>query len=148
MLKLGNLRWGDFDLGWKDIRIDRASILGNPFDMGEDEGLRDLVCDTYKDFLWENLKAVLKGKNTYIDPANYGLDLAPKHKKALAAEIVAALVDLMERSQTQDLRLMCWCVDPDKPVRCHGEMIIRAITWMQQQTYDWHMLLRQATVVK
>ncbi len=45
------------------IRGDRASVLGNPFDMGKDEGLRDRVCDAYDDYV----KSVLDGEK-YLCP--------------------------------------------------------------------------------
>jgi len=137
MLKLGNIGWKDYEVGWKDVRIDRATPLGNPFDMKGDETVRALVCESHRHWLWQNLKMVLAGDNTPVDAGGYWHPLAPKWKSQSSTVIVGSLNDLMHRQKSENLRLMCWCVQPDRAVRCHGHTVIKAIAWMEKEEKTW-----------
>lgn len=73
-----------------DVRVDRATILGNPFEM-TDESERDLVCDKYYDYFNEQIKT--------------------------NEEFLEALRNLYRIHQKYNkLRLFCWCA----PKRCHA----------------------------
>lgn len=75
------------------VRVDRASILGNPFYM-HSENERDLVCDKYKTYFEKQLTCNTK--------------------------FVAELNRLLETyKQFGKLELLCWCY----PKRCHAETI-------------------------
>ena len=80
-----------------DVRVDRASILGNPFFMNS-ESERDYVCDKYEE---------------YFDN-KFNTDNAFKNE-------VLRLVSIYERYG--QLRLYCWCY----PKRCHSMYIKKVI---------------------
>lgn len=76
-----------------DVRIDRTSILGNPFHLGRGRS-RDEVCDLYQDYF--------------------------KAKVLINENFKCEVFKLFEiYRQYGQLRLFCWCV----PHRCHGETI-------------------------
>ena len=75
------------------VRIDRASVLGNPFRM-YDESQRDLVCDKYKDYFYNQIKT----NKAFVEELLRLYNIAVKYGK---------------------LELYCWCA----PKRCHGETI-------------------------
>lgn len=63
------------------IRVDRKSIVGNPFFM-KDESMRDTVCDKYEKYF----------------------------KTAINSEAFAAYINnIIEQSKTKDIALGCWC---------------------------------------
>ena len=85
-----------------DVRVDRISVLGNPFFM-KNETQRNNVCDRYqKQFDYavndiENGEKPLPHKIIIVE-LNYLISLYKQHGK---------------------LRLFCWC----SPLRCHAESI-------------------------
>ena len=78
-----------------DVRVDRASILGNPFVL-ENETNRDDVCDKYDMYFQEKI----------IDNNNF------------ISELNRIINMYMYYGQ---VRLFCWC----KPKRCHALTIKR-----------------------
>ena len=96
-IKVGNIRThkNDSTIG---IKIDRSSVLGNPFYMS-DESKRDLVCDNYQEYFDQKVQS-----NTDVKFMN-------------------ELRRIYELSLTSDITLLCWC----SPKRCHGETIKRYI---------------------
>jgi len=76
-----------------DVKVDRSSVLGNPFPMFN-ESKRDLVCEKYKDYFYNSL--IYK----------------PEASKELQRLIAI-------HNEYGTLRLFCWCF----PKRCHGETI-------------------------
>ena len=79
-----------------DIKVDRTSILGNPYYLSNEED-RDKVCDKY---------------NHYFNNLVSDLD---QHKKfKLALDILIKLYQKYGK-----LNLFCWCA----PKRCHVEII-------------------------
>ena len=76
-----------------DYRVDRSSILGNPFYM-KDESKRDEVCDKYEEYFYNKL--------IYKDDV-----------KKLLKEMINVY------KECGKLRLFCWCA----PKRCHAEVI-------------------------
>ena len=78
-----------------DVKIDRASGLGNPYLMKK-ESHRNLVCSQYKKYFEGNVR---NGKNKYFSEAlDHTIDIYKKYGK---------------------IRLFCWCA----PKKCHGETI-------------------------
>lgn len=82
-----------------DFKVDRTSIVGNPFQISKETHLslamcRDTVCDKYDIYFPEAMKN---------DPkfSNYIAHLIIRYK------------------QFNKLRLFCWCA----PKRCHAETI-------------------------
>ena len=88
-----NLRKSKPKHAWQ-IRVDRASILGNPYHM-VDESQRDTVCNQYEKYFNENMK--------HPDTAFYNE--------------VQRLYNIMK--EYGKLELYCWCA----PKRCHAETI-------------------------
>jgi len=85
-------------------RIDRASVLGNPFKMdkdGDQNAERERVCNLYHRWLWDRLK-----------------------EKGQVYRIVNEYAD--EYISTQSLIFRCWCA----PLRCHGESVRAAVLWL------------------
>jgi hypothetical protein len=81
-----------------DFRVDRASVIGNPFEM-KDENQRNEVCDKYVVWFDEQIKEVRTGKNEKV--------------KAYLSKLINAYREYGQ------LRLFCWCA----PKRCHAETI-------------------------
>ena len=83
-----------------DVKIDRTSVLGNPYHM-LNEKQRDLVCAQYEDYLKIRAAAGhLMENRSFIKELERLVELYKEHKQ---------------------LRLFCWCA----PKRCHGASIKR-----------------------
>lgn len=82
MIRVGNLR----NLQLKEneilIKIDRSTIVGNPFYMKREEE-RNTVCDKYNEYFYKQI-AISSKFNKYI-------------------------LDIIEKSKTKDIILGCWC---------------------------------------
>jgi hypothetical protein len=102
------------------IRGDRASVLGNPFDMGKDEGLRDPVCDAYESYF----QAVLSGAEPTAAATKIAdqtrLKLASAWKRPSRADFMAELdrIEALVR-QCKPIKLLCWCT----PCQCHLDTV-------------------------
>ena len=105
-----NLRYSKPKHAWQ-VRIDRASILGNPYHMS-DESQRDKVCEQYEEYFIENMK--------YPDTAFHN-------------EVERLYKVFREYGK---LELFCWCA----PKRCHAETI-KAYLEARQPIYDLEELL-------
>jgi len=93
MITIMNLKYGKPSRP-TDIKIDRFSVLGNPFFM-KNESYRDEVCDDYEAHFHECML--------------YNNSLVKREMHRLLA---------LYRQQGH-LRLYCWCA----PKRCHAETI-------------------------
>lgn len=84
-----------------DIKVDRQSILGNPFYM-KSESERDDVCNKYQMYFEKQFKDCVENNiefsNQFINELQKLVEIYKKHQK---------------------LRLFCWC----SPKRCHAETI-------------------------
>ena len=83
------------------IRVDRASILGNPYKMKNknDDKERDEVCDKYEQYFIEQIK---KGNELFAKEFLRLIEIFKKYNK---------------------LELFCWCA----PKRCHAETLKKYI---------------------
>ena len=120
IIEVGNLREPHtISSGTLCIRVDRTSILGNPF-LLPTEGWRKYVIKSYG--YW--LDAMLKGEG-YIDPQYYeGLKFAPKYKAPKPTDVIEEgrrLRGLYKRGE--HITLMCWC----HPLPCHADVIKKVI---------------------
>jgi hypothetical protein len=88
------------------VYIGRPSPLGNPFKIGE-HGTREEVIQRYRAWLWQQIK--LQG-------------VVYEELKRLAAV-----------AKQGDLVLVCWCKEPGRSVRCHGDVIKSAVEWVNRQ---------------
>jgi hypothetical protein len=101
MIEICNLRNEKPVNPW-DVRVDRDSVLGNPYFM-KDETQRDKVCDDYAEYFRQKLIAFETGNAV-----------------ASTVRFVNKLRSLVEIHQKYNkLRLFCWCA----PKRCHAETI-------------------------
>lgn len=86
-----------------EIRVDRTSILGNPFKL-ETESERNIVCEKYDSWLTNEIK---------------------NDNMEILKEISRLLHIYIEHGK---LHLYCWC----KPQRCHSESIINILyRWLE-----------------
>jgi len=89
------------------VKIDRSSILGNPFKMSpfrNQEGERKRVCEKYEIYFDDII-------HRYI--SNQTLS---KFDKAFITELYRIYII----SQNNTIYLACWCF----PKRCHGETVV------------------------
>ena len=96
MIEIKNLRNLKTNNPW-DVRVDRRSVLGNPFVL-KNEAERDTVCDQYKKYFREKLQRDTAFRNEvdrlFVLYKAYG-----------------------------KISLFCWC----SPKRCHAETIKRFV---------------------
>jgi hypothetical protein len=85
------------------IYIGRPSLLGNPFAIGRD-GTREEVIDRYRVWLWRQIK--------------------------LRGEVYRELQRLTAKAKEEDLILICWCKRPDRQIACHGDVVKRAVEYL------------------
>lgn len=84
-------------------KIDRSTVLGNPFVIGKD-GSREEVIEKYNRWLWD----VMQSDNSVNRAVN---DLARRYRAG------------------EHLILICCC----KPLGCHGDILSRAIKWIAER---------------
>lgn len=130
ILKVASFKGGlSAQVGWTDITCDRATVLGNPFDMGNQEQLRPLVCAAFREYLW--LCIHNKTMQSTLDPLpiakKYGVPVSRTWKRPSPVQIVTELKRLVQLLNTgQKLRLLCWC----HPKECHAQVIGRCLLWL------------------
>ncbi len=107
-------------------RVDRASDLGNPFDLGS-EAQRLTVVRAHKEYLW----AIVKHGFEPIDAARQilarypELTLAKAWRQPTRAEFLAALDRLESAARRGDVAIGCWCA----PRACHGDNYRDYLEW-------------------
>jgi len=105
-------------------RCDRASALGNPFEM-KSERDRDAVCDAFSDYLDTVLRT--KAPPSYVAKAiaaKYELQIAKAWRSPSYEQVRDAIAALRAKvQQGKAVRLLCWCA----PKRCHCETVRDAI---------------------
>ena len=109
-------------IGYVDYRIDRASKLGNPYDLQDKEQSdhRKEVVVAYK--LWFRANLRQQDPSVIINPelVNPGLVLAKKRKNPTVGEFKQELANIINAVLGGDkVRLMCWC----SPKLCHGDVV-------------------------
>jgi hypothetical protein len=103
MIEIMNMRTDKLSEPW-DVKVDRSSPLGNPFNMSN-ESKRDEVCERYDHWFKEMLT---KKPNT------------PYNSKKVHMAFKIAILTLQEAHKKHGkLRLFCWCA----PKRCHASTI-------------------------
>lgn len=95
MIEIMNIR-NDEPTKLYDIRVDRSSLLGNPYPLNS-EDRRNLVCNQYEKWFINNLSS---NNILFVNELVKLHDIYIKYGK---------------------LRLFCWCA----PKRCHAETIKR-----------------------
>ena len=90
-----NLRNYEFMKGDILVKVDRTSVVGNPYHMHAERD-RDMVCDKYADYFID--KIVKEVDTEFIMYVKWIASLTQKYKRVC---------------------LGCWCT----PLRCHAETI-------------------------
>jgi len=88
------------------VYIGRPSLLGNPFKIGKD-GTRQEVIRRYRHWLWEQIKR--------------------------RGEVFRELESLAAIARRGELTLICWCKERDRDLDCHGDLVMRAIEWLNSK---------------
>ena len=85
------------------VYIGRPSLLGNPFRIGE-HGTREEVLFKYRAWLWRQIQK--------------------------RGDVYRELLRLAELARKGDLTLICWCKQSNQEIGCHGDLVMRAISWL------------------
>lgn len=130
MIIVGSQRKGSLlnpPLGATIVRIDRVSVLGNPFDMGSDETLRERVVGAHRawlDVILERGQQVDAVRLATSMAQQLGLKIASSWKQSSAEAIIRELYDIAQAAEgNKDVWILCWCV----PAACHGDAYKAAI---------------------
>lgn len=130
MLIVGHLKQRHLE---SDIRCDRASVLGNPFEL-IDECFRDEVVEAWRSYL----KLVIRYKNRgngdlVVEPHQITttLPISKTWKRPTANQIVSELSALVPLYKSdKNYRLMCWCRRDDAENNlpaCHCDSVIACV---------------------
>lgn len=116
--------------GWVDVRLDRTSLLGNPF-IHAKENLRSQCIAAFRKWLWACIKSYQANEgDTVIDPAQFlveGLSICKTWKRPTAGQVVHELAELEGALYCgYKLRLLCWCGEG----RCHLDVVKNCLLWM------------------
>lgn len=142
------MRGGHLSLGPQDIKVDRSSVLGNPYEMERDESNRHRICEADKHWLYANILRWIKCKRDgvprsqwgTIDPLNLpqstknpfdttGLRIAAKWKAPTVAQVEYEFTRLCYLATQHDINLICWCF----PKECHADTRRAAIVWYYKE---------------
>lgn len=117
------------EIGWLDIRVDRATVLGNPFEIPKNcpaelqKDYRKRVILAFRSWLWENIQLNQSNPNERILLDKWieaGYIISKQFKNPTAGQIVRKLRELWGLLSTGNkIRLLCWCV----PLDCHADVI-------------------------
>lgn len=122
-IKVVNLRHVSNETGWLDIKCDRSSILGNPFEL-EGERSRAVVVHAHKQ--WLNQCRLNAGVDKPIPLDVWGMKIAPAFKNPTSSQVMQEL-DVIEGllRAGKKVRLQCWCADK----ACHCDNYKAYLLW-------------------
>lgn len=126
-IKVGSLRSGWIgEPGWLQIRCDRNSVLGNPFE-GKEESKRSLRCNAYDEWLEENIVAYRHHLNIHVPLEIWkqqGFKISATFKNPTSRQVSAEMMRIFQVVRAgNNVYLMCWC----KPLECHCDKIAARI---------------------
>lgn len=112
MINIGNKTLPETITAEHSYYVGRPSPLGNPFPIKKSKFSTKIYSleeslDLYKKWLWNELK-----------------------NKGAKSDATKALVALAKLSKTEDITLVCWCVDENENGACHAKIIRGAIQWL------------------
>ena len=119
-LNVSNLRNSKYVLnlpGVEYVRVDRSSVLGNPFELVS-ESQRELVVRAFEVWFWNVIVKDDTDTKTFTEK---GLKLAKAYRRPSAKEIQEELLRICLLAKRKRVTLLCWC----SPKMCHGEVILR-----------------------
>ncbi|QIW88573.1 hypothetical protein [Pseudanabaena phage PA-SR01] len=130
MLIVGHLKEPKLD---SDIRCDRASVLGNPFEL-VDERFRDEVVEAWRSYLKLAIRYKNKGNGALVvEPYQIttALPISKAWKRPTANQVVDELNSLVPLYKSNRVhRLMCWCRKSnatEEVPRCDCDIIILCV---------------------
>ncbi len=103
---------------WNTVKVDRSSVLGNPFDLTS-EAHRDAVCDAYESYFWRVLRGEEPASVAEAIAQERRLPRAKAWKRPTRVQFMHTLKLLLSDLSRIDIKLGCWC----HPERCHAETI-------------------------
>ncbi|KAK8836256.1 hypothetical protein M9Y10_039888 [Tritrichomonas musculus] len=106
MITINNMHFG-YPSKSTDVRVDRKSVLGNPYKMS-DESQRDKVCDMYETYF----NALVKDDKQWMNEHNITQAFRDNFMRELGR--ISIILE-----QHGEVNLWCWCA----PKRCHSETI-------------------------
>ncbi len=98
------------------VKVDRSSVLGNPFRMCVDKD-RECVCVLYDAYF----NAMIDDDAAALDAMDIGDERRTPEFRSRFMDKLASLVSIHERGR--GLVLYCWCA----PRRCHADTIKRYV---------------------
>jgi hypothetical protein len=114
------------------FRIDRTTILGNPFYLSRESDVdeRDYNLKVYRIYLNQMIRHRRDPRILISDLAiEFGLTTVKSWERPTLEEFLTELDRLVELASIQPIELMCFC----HPKRCHGNVLKSAIEWKCQQ---------------
>ena len=122
------------EINWIDVRVDRATELGNPFEIPKycpPELLkveRERVIMVFRRWLWENIQLNQSNPNGRVPLDKWiqaGYIISKRFKNPTAGQVVRKLNQLWEKLEAgKKIRLLCWCA----PLDCHAEVIASCLS--------------------
>jgi hypothetical protein len=128
------------------LRVDRVTVLGNPFPLDRSSSSRSRVIQAYSKYLWTILKSAAYGWE--VDLPNLTQEVAKEFDVSVIKkfkfncngitlqEILLAYKQLVE--SFDEISLGCWC----KPERCHGDILVSSRNWYLAQKDDISVRLK------
>jgi Domain of unknown function (DUF4326) len=126
LIEVGNIKELNPRLGFCQKRIDRTSVLGNPFFLRE-ENERAAVIQAYRKYLWQCLQT---NSNRPVDIHQIARQLdvtVATNYKLRTSTVVVNEIEALANSQ-ENILLLCWCA----PKACHGDVIKNCVLWIRQ----------------
>lgn len=108
-------------IGYTDIRVDRRSVLGNPYWLVKEED-RQKVIAAYRKYLWN----ALNSNQIILDKS---LTIASTYDAPQVGQIYDEIKKLTNIQS--NIRLLCWCA----PRSCHADVIKSCILWARNTGY-------------
>jgi hypothetical protein len=117
------------------VRIDRTTILGNPFYLPSDASDEDREFNLKMYRLYLN-GIIRKGYDPHVIAHTlaytYNLNIPNTWQGMHRKHFMAEFNWLVDRAKKQPIELMCFC----HPKRCHGDVLKSAIEWQIRETFE------------
>jgi Domain of unknown function (DUF4326) len=126
-ITVGKLTRNPIDLS-RQIRIDRTTILGNPFFLASDaiDDDQEFNLKIYRIYLDAVLRKAFDPRTTaYRLAESYRLTIPNTWQRPDRQTFLAEFDRLFELAQRRPIDLLCFCA----PKRCHGDVLKSAIEW-------------------
>lgn len=113
-----DLSIGHIKDGSEGRRCDRATPLGNPFEM-KTEADRDPVCDAFQEYHDGILAGRSPENSAESAKISWSVPISKRFKFPTREEYLNALAGIKKGD-----RLLCWCASKRNPKRCHCQTLV------------------------